>query len=98
MSSTFESGKTRPEHRPADGIDIVRNGDDPDEAVDVQEVVSPGAVEATEGEITGGYAASGCTETSSPGADGDPTDKENLEDAVTGPSSAPGYGLINQDT
>lgn len=42
-----------------------------------------------------GYAGGGMTDTNSPGSSGDPTDRANLEDATTGPSSAPGYRVIN---
>lgn len=44
-----------------------------------------------------GYSAGGNADTNSAGSSGDPTDEENLEDATTGPASAPGYGVINSD-
>lgn len=54
-----------------------------------------GAGEATEHGDSGGYAASGMTETLSAHSAYEPTDEANLKTATTGPSSAPGYGVIN---
>ena len=67
---------------------------DPEEAAGFDDGTPIGVTEATDHGDTGGYAASGMTDTLAPGSAGDPSDEKNLEGATTGASSAPGFGVI----
>ena len=52
-----------------------------------------GTAEATKHEPTGGFAASGVTESSTYGSHGDPTDSANMSGATTGAGVVPGLGV-----
>jgi hypothetical protein len=54
-----------------------------------------GTEEATAHGLSGGYSASGFTESLTIGSHGDPTDSRNLAGAVTGPGNVPGFGVVD---